>query len=87
MELKDINGVVINVGDTVYYARKSPSSAKGLLTSCVVTKIENDKGNIKLKNTKTITKNSGTFTSTSPHNQIVIDISIREKKLQRILNT
>ena len=75
IEVKDIEGRVIQVGDEVYYSRKHPYHAKGILVKCTVTKI-NDNGNVSL----------GKYTSTSPEKQIIIIQSVREKKFERIIS-
>ena len=39
--MKDIEGNILYVGDDVYYARKNPYAANGLLIRCTITKISN----------------------------------------------
>ena len=70
---KDIEGNEIKIGDTVYYARKNKHAINEILI-CEVTNIMN--GHIKL----------GKYLSTNPSWQIAIKTSIREKKLNRIVD-
>ena len=69
---KDIEGVEIDIGDVVYYARKQPGSAKGLLVKRSVTKI---KGNHVYMDR---------YVATDPENQIVIRKKVRKKKLEKL---
>ena len=74
MEVKDIEGVIICIGDEVYYSRKHPHSARGILVKCVVTKITSN-GIVMMDKYK----------ATSPSEQIIIIKSLREKKFERLL--
>ena len=57
----DINGDILKVGDTVYYARKRDHMHNGELVISTITKIC-DNGHVRL----------GSYTSTSPRTQLVI---------------
>jgi hypothetical protein len=70
----DIEGNKIDVGDVVYYARKDPYSAKGLLVKVSVTDI---------------TINAvymGSYRATMPSTQIIIRKKVRIKKLKRVID-
>jgi len=71
---KDIEGVEIAVGDIVYYARKQPGSAKGLLVKRSVTKI---KGNHVYMDR---------YIATDTEKQIVIRTKVRKKKLEKLID-
>ena len=73
-DVVDIEGVRIDVGDIVYYARKAPYSAKGLLVKRTVTKIS-ESGNVFMDK----------FMSISPSEQIIIRIKVRKTKLERLI--
>ena len=69
----DIEGNKIDIGDVVYYARKDPYSAKGLLVKRTVTNI-----------TKTGV-HMGLYRSTDSSTQIIIRKKVRVEKLKRII--
>jgi len=69
----DIEGNKIDVGDIVYYARKDPYSAKGLLVKVTVTEIT-EKG-----------VHLGSYRSTTPSTQIIIRKKVRVEKLKRVI--
>ena len=60
IEAKDIEGRIIKVGDSVYYARKRGYPENGILEKCLVTSIK--EGVVQM----------GKYRSTSPEDQIVI---------------
>lgn len=57
--IKDIEGNVLSIGDTVYYARKANYYAKGELVKCVITNIKGNKVMM------------GSFTATTPSSQLL----------------
>lgn len=60
--MKDIEGNVIKVGQTVYYARKRDYYANGELIKTVVTAVNEKKNNVLM----------GKYISTNPETQILI---------------
>lgn len=70
----DIEGDRIDIGDLVYYARKDPYSATGLLVKVTVTDIS----------TKGV--HMGNFRATDPSTQIIIRKKVRKEKLKRVID-
>lgn len=70
MEIKDIRGQVLTVGDQVYYARKRDYTANGKLVLCEIVSFDYEKNKVKLKQLGDNFYNSN-YTSTSPHDQLV----------------
>lgn len=72
----DIEGNKINIGDTVYYAR-----VRWKKSQLVVRKVTDIKGSVvEMKD------GNSKYLSNNPSEQIVIKYSLREKKLERILD-
>ena len=70
---KDINGIEINIGDTVYYARKASHSAKGELIQCEVTGFSNPAYDFKETEVRL-----GKYSATQPSKQIAVRIPVRK---------
>jgi len=70
---RDITGQYINIGDEVYYAKKSNNRAKGELKICIVTSLSKNGVNM------------DRLRASTPETQIAIIKSIRERKLEKVL--
>lgn len=57
--IRDIEGNILEIGDTVYYARKHNRHANGVLVKCIITGFNGDM--VKM----------GKFTSTFPSSQLI----------------
>ncbi|MCK9574646.1 MAG: hypothetical protein WC979_00325 [Candidatus Pacearchaeota archaeon] len=68
--VQDIEGVKIEVGDTVYYARKRDYTANGELIKKRVTAVDKTTGYVEM----------GKYTSTSPESQLLVLLSDRKTK-------
>ena len=70
----DIEGDRIDIGDLVYYARKDPYSASGLLVKVIVT-------DISVRGV-----HMGKYRATDPATQIIIRKKVRKEKLKRVID-
>ena len=75
IEVKDIEGRIIKIGDEVYYSRNEMYGNKSILTIHTVTNIT-DKGKVRMDN----------YLSSEPSRQIAVIKSLREKKFERIIS-
>ena len=69
MKVKDIEGNELKIGDEVFYARKNPYSAKGLLVKTTIKNITSN-GFVSME---------GGLLSTTPEDQIVMTFNTRAK--------
>ena len=68
--IQDVEGVQIEVGDTVYYARKRDYTANGELIKKIVTAVDKTTGYVEM----------GKYTSTSPESQLLVVLNARKTK-------